>query len=134
MTFGCAAHCARPRGTLRFGCPGGAGVWPGRCSMSERSEDDAGIGNGGASNLRRRKVEGWRPDCSNRTAILNPVVAPQRVIQITGQKKQSGHFPDFSPRIFRRPTRDTPSRSRRERLEFWRDALIRQRHLAGWTL
>lgn len=69
LTMGCAVHCARPRGTLRLECPGGAGVWRGRGWMTERSEDSAGERDGGAFILRRRKAVAWRPDCSNRTAI-----------------------------------------------------------------
>ena len=68
--------------------------------MSERSEGDAAIGNDGASNLRRRKAEVWRPDCSNRTAILNPVVAPRRVIQIAAPRNNRAIFRVFIPQYF----------------------------------
>lgn len=94
--------------------------------MSERSEDSAGERDGGAFILRRSSLA-VRLFQSHRN--LNPVAAPRRVIQTTRQKKQSGHFPDFSPQIFRRPTRDTPSRSRRERLDYWTGAWKRQRQL-----
>lgn len=60
---------------------------------------------------------------------LNPVAAARRVIQTTRQQKQPGYSPGFYPPIFWCPTPDTPSRSRRTRLEFWRDALIRLRQL-----
>lgn len=43
LAMGCAAHCARCLGTLRFECSGGAGVWRGSGLVVERSEGGAGI-------------------------------------------------------------------------------------------
>jgi hypothetical protein len=69
LTMGRAAHCAKCLRTLRFECPGGAGVWQGWGWMTERSEGSAGERDGVAFILRRCNAVAWRPDYFNRTAI-----------------------------------------------------------------
>lgn len=117
MTMGRAAHCAKPRGTLRLG----AREMPARGvgSLDVRAKR-------GWCSLRRWCCIHLTPANGSRLAArffqshrnLNPVAAARRVIQTTEQQKQPVHSPDFYPRIVWCPTRYTLRVRRRERLEF----------------